>query len=173
MFDVAKSGVQFGVFVQAAKWCNFPHSTFRLFCLHLALFTCTELIISTLRSVGIPALCLHCHLHLSALGVTRACTGCYTCVHWVLHLSALGVTLVCTGCYTCRHWVSHLSALGVTLVCTGNGCCVSWQGACTGIGGQARRLLLSVFRAPYTDMSGWRDCGAACMAQFFCSAGCV
>ena len=143
MFDVAKSGVQFGVFVQAAEWCNFPHSTFWLFCLHLALFTCTELIISTLRSVGKPALCLHWYLHLSALGVTRACTGCYTCLHWVSHLSALATGVVCHG------------------------------RACAGIGGQARRLLLSVFRAPYTDMSGWRDCGAVCMAQVFCSAGCV
>ena len=151
--------------MQAAKWCSFPHSTFWLFCLHLALFTCTELIISTLRSVGKPALCLHCHLHLSALGVTRACTGCYTCRHWVLHLSTLGVTLVCTGCHTCLHWVSHLSALATGVACHGR--------ACAGIGGQARRLLLSVFRAPYTDMSGWRDCGAVCMAQVFCSAGCV
>ena len=134
MFDVAKSGVQFGVFVQAAKWCNFPHRTFRLFCLHLALFTCTELIISTLRSVGKPALCLH----------------------WYLHLSALGVTLVGTGCYTCLHWQRVLCVMA---------------GAYAGIGGQARRLLLSVFRAPYTDMSGWRDCGAVCMAQVFCSAG--
>ena len=136
MFDVAKSGVQFGVFVQAAKWCNFPHCTFLLFCLHLALFTCTELIISTLRSVGIPALCLHWHLHLSALGAARACTG----------------------CHTCRHWQRVLCVMA---------------GTCAGIGGQARRLLLLVFRAPYTDMSGWRDCGAVCMAQFFCSAGCV
>ena len=134
MFDVAKSGVQFGVFVQVAKWCSFPHSTFWLFCLHLALFTCTKLIISTLRSVGILALCLHCHLH----------------------LPALGVTLVCTGCYTCLHWQRVLCVMA---------------GTCAGIGGQARRLLLSVFRAPYTDMSGWRDCGAVCMAQFFCSAG--
>ena len=137
MFDVAKSGVQFGVFVQVAKWCSFPHSTFWLFCLHLALFTCTKLIISTLRSVGIPALCLHWHLHLSALGATRACNG----------------------CYTCRHWVSHMRALATGVVCHGR--------ACAGIGGQARRLLLSVFRAPYTDMSGWRDCGAVCMAQVF------
>lgn len=115
MFDVAKSGVQFRVFVQAAEWCNFPHSTFWLFCLHLALFACTELIISTLRSVGILALCLH----------------------WYLHLSALETGVVCRG----------------------------W--ACAGIGGQARRLLLLVLRAPYTDMSGWRDCGAVCMAQVF------
>ena len=143
MFDVAKSGVQFGVFAQVAKWCNFPHSTFWLFCLHLALFTCTELIISTLRSVGIPVLCLHWHLHLSTLGGTRACTGCYTCLHWVSHLSALATGVMCHG------------------------------RACAGIGGQTRRLLLSVFRAPYTDMSGWRDCGAVCMAQVFCSAGCV
>ena len=130
MFDVAKSGVQFGVFVQVAKWCSFPHSTFWLFCLHLALFTCTELIISNLCSVGIPALCLHCHLHLSALGG-----------------------------YTCLQWVSHLSALATGVVCHGR--------ACAGIGGQARRLLLLVLRAPYTDMSGWRDCGAVCMAQVF------
>lgn len=107
---------------------------FGCFCLHLALFTCTELIINTLRSVGIPALCLHWHLHLPALGVTRACTG----------------------CYTCRHWQRVLCVMA---------------GTCAGIGGQARRLLLSVFRAPYTDMSGWRDCGAVCMAQVFCSAG--
>ena len=103
MFDVAKSGVQFGVFVQAAKWCNFPHSTFRLFCLHLALFACTELIISTLRSVGILALCLHWYLHLLALGVTRACTGCYTCLHWVLHMRALATGVVCHGRDVCRH----------------------------------------------------------------------
>ena len=123
MFDVAKSGVQIGVFVQAAKWCNFPHSTFWLFCLHLALFACTELIISTLRSVGILALCLHWYLHLLALG---------------------GV---------------HVRALARGVVGHGR--------TCAGIGGQARRLLLLVLRAPYTDMSGWRDCDAACMAQFF------
>ena len=121
MFDVAKSGVQFGVFVQVAKWCNFPHNAFWLFCLHLALFTCT--------------------------------------------LPALSLALAYTGGYTCLHWVSHLSALATGVVCHGR--------ACAGIGGQARRLLLSVFRAPYTDMSGWRDCDAACMAQVFCSAGCV
>ena len=103
MFDVAKSGVQFGVFVQAAEWCNFPHNAFWLFYLHLALFAYTELIISTLRSVGIPALCLHWYLHLLALGVTRACTGCHTCRHWVLHLSALATGVVCHGRDVCRH----------------------------------------------------------------------
>ena len=83
MFDVAKSGVQFGVFVQVAEWCNFPHNAFWLFYLHLALFTCTELIISALRSVGILALCLHSHLHLLALGATRACNGKGCCVSWL------------------------------------------------------------------------------------------
>lgn len=84
-------------------WCNFPHSTFWLFCLHLALFTCTELIISTLRSVGTPALCLHWHLHLPTLGGTRACTGGHTCLHWVSHLSALATGVVCHGRGVCRH----------------------------------------------------------------------
>ena len=67
-------------------------------------------------------------------------------------MRALGVTLVDTGCYTCLHWQWVLCVMA---------------GTCAGIGGQARRLLLSVFRAPYTEMSGWRDCDAACMAQVF------
>ena len=67
-------------------------------------------------------------------------------------MRALGVTLVDTGCYTCLHWQRVLCVMA---------------GTCAGIGGQARRLLLSVFRAPYTEMSGWRDCDAACMAQVF------
>ena len=36
-----------------------PKNQILPFCLHLALFVCTKLIISTLRSVGTPALYLH------------------------------------------------------------------------------------------------------------------
>ncbi len=55
-------------------------------CLHLALFTCTALIINTLRSVGNLIFCLH-----------TACTTCTFCL-------ALPTLFVCTIC-TCLHTV--------------------------------------------------------------------
>lgn len=67
----------------------------------------------------------------------------------------------------CLHYPVHLPALGATLACTCMGVLRVMTGRRDGIGGQARRLLLLIFRAPYTEMSGWHNCYAA----WFCRAG--
>ena len=76
-------------------------------CLHSALFVCTALIISVLRSVDNLAFCLHAvytRLHSSALVCTRQ--------HSRLHSSTLVCTRQHAPHYTCQHltarWSCHL-----------------------------------------------------------------
>lgn len=58
-----------------------PHDSLLAFCLHLALFTCTALIINALQSVGKSAFCIH---------TTCTCQqSFYTCLHLLALLSAL------------------------------------------------------------------------------------
>ena len=100
-----------------------PHDSFLSFCLHLALFTCTALIINALQNVGKSAFCLHTtctclqsfYTYLHLLALLSALLTLY------LHLLALACilsTLTCTRLHSvctylhsltlCLHLLAHL-----------------------------------------------------------------
>ena len=156
-----------------------PHDSFLSFCLHLALFVCTALIINVLRSVGKSAFCLHTtctclqsfYTYLHLLALLSALLTLY------LHLLALNCilsTLTCTRfhfIYTylhsltlCLHLLTHLHTginthVFYTNTCKGisiivlRPCLVARSLMIVGvacIGRQACRLLQLKFLSPVT-----------------------
>ena len=159
-----------------------PHDSFLSFCLHLALFVCTALIINALQSVGKSAFCIH---------TTCTCRqSVYTCLHLLallsalltlyLHLLALACILSALTCtrfhfiYTylhsltlCLHLLVHLHTGINTHVFYTNTCkdisiivlrpCLVARSLMivdvACIGRQACRLLQLKFRFPITGLS--------------------
>ena len=117
-----------------------PHDSFLPFCLHLALFVCTALIINVLQSVGKSAFCIHTtctclqsfytYLHLLAL-LSALLTLC-------LHLLALTCILSAFTCthfrfiYTCLHSLT-LCLHALTLLLTGISKSVFYTNTCKDI----------------------------------------
>lgn len=158
-----------------------PHDSFLSFCLHLALFVCTALIINALQSVGKSAFCIH---------TTCTCQqSFYTCLHLLalsptlltlyLHLLVLACILSALTC-TCLHFIyTYLHSLtlclhALTHLLTGINTHVFYTNPCkdigiivlrsclvarslmivgvASIGRQACRLLRLKFRSPVTGL---------------------
>ena len=118
-----------------------PHDSFLSFCLHLALFTYTTLIINTLQSAGKSAFCIH---------TTCTCLqSFYTYLHLLALLSAL-LTHLHTGINTHVFYTNTCKDISIIVL---RPCLVARSLMIVGvacIGRQVCRLLQLKFLSPVT-----------------------